>query len=141
MQRLDVSRQQGWTESTPYLDNSGLALNAQPPIAGSQSIIAISTVTDLYAEGIFMGYCIASYIDRIERGEVFVYRVLEPERATLTVSIKIGGYQISEIRRVDNMSVSEITLQTVNYWIKAYDLGSADEQDLIAWKNQIKKYD
>ncbi len=133
LQRLDTYREQGWTESAPKLDDSGLPINAPPPIPGTKTIVPITTVTDLYAEGLLMGHCVASYIGKIERGEVFVYRVLAPERATVSVTVKTAGHQISEIRRADNAPVSEFTLQAVKSWLNKYNREHGDELGLIEW--------
>jgi len=53
------------------------------PLRGTGNIVHISKVRDLLAEGEEMAHCVGGYVDRVMSGDVFIYRIFEPERATL----------------------------------------------------------
>ena len=56
-----------------------------PPVPGSKDIVPLTDARALYEEGKEQHNCVASYADRVVRGEVYIYRVLHPERATLSI--------------------------------------------------------
>lgn len=93
-----------------------------PPVAGTEAIIPITTVEDLAEEGRHQKNCVASYLRDIHRGRVFVYRMLWPERAT--VSLRVIGREtlhwvIDQVFLAQNQDPSPVTLHAVRTWFAA----------------------
>jgi len=89
----------------------------KPPVEGTQLIVPIMNNHDLYEEGKTQHHCIASYHARIFHGEYYVYKILEPERATLGIKlIRGGGYSIDQIYLKYNGIVSTATRESVIAW-------------------------
>ncbi len=76
-------------EAAAYVTNSNLSsVPVQlppPPFAGTETILPIQTIGDLYREGEEMHHCAFSYAERIVKGSEYVYRVVAPVRATLSI--------------------------------------------------------
>lgn len=89
-----------------------------PPIKGSESILPITTARELVEEGRLQHNCVASYLERVAiRQSVYVYRVLWPERCTLSVARRGTKWVISELKRTCNESPSEATRRVVEEWL------------------------
>ncbi|MDR1487917.1 MAG: PcfJ domain-containing protein [Deltaproteobacteria bacterium] len=89
-----------------------------PPITGSESILPITTARELAEEGRLQHNCVASYLERVAiRQNVYVYRVLWPERCTLSVARRGAEWVISELKRTCNKSPSEATRRVVEEWL------------------------
>ena len=90
-----------------------------PPISGNEFIQPIQTPQELAEEGRQMGHCVASYLRDIHRGRVAVYRVLAPERATLSLRV-IGRetlhWAIDQLFLARNQEPSAATHQAVRSW-------------------------
>jgi hypothetical protein len=56
-----------------------------PPVAGTAAIVPLRDALDLVAEGREQHNCVASYERLARRGDVALYKVMAPERATLSV--------------------------------------------------------
>lgn len=57
----------------------------EPPIPDTSAIIGVRSYADLVAEGREMEHCVSIRRDAIISGDSYVYRVLEPKRATLEI--------------------------------------------------------
>ncbi len=89
------------------------------PIPGSDSIIALENFDLLSEEAREQQNCVVNYRDHIAAGGMFFYRVLEPERATLSiVSNAAGEWRLDELLGARNTPVSDETRQSVARWIK-----------------------
>ena len=67
----------------------------------------------------------ATYAERVQRGGIFIYRVLRPERATLSIVRSPGGdWEIGELKRRSNAAVSPFTRQVVESWLDEYALSA-----------------
>lgn len=90
-----------------------------PPIPGSENIIALETPDSLIEEAGVQCNCVMDYATRIARGRIYLYRVLEPERATLSIKPnKQSSWQIEELLAAGNQPVSAEAWQTVEQWLK-----------------------
>jgi len=90
----------------------------EPPIIGNDLIIPITNNHDLNIEGAVQHHCIASYHKKIYLGEYYVYKILEPERATLGLKLKNGCFQsVDQIKLCCNDIVSKETLALVDEWL------------------------
>jgi hypothetical protein len=89
-----------------------------PPMPGSGDIVALETPDSLIEEARCQRNCAMSYADDIADGGIYLYRVLQPERATLSiVPGENGGWQIGQLLRAHNEPVSEATYQGVAQWL------------------------
>ena len=106
------------------LRNSLAALPC-PPLPGIKNkIVPIITKRELLAEGRIQHNCIASYAKRVIAGECYIYRVLHPSRATLSVSRQFdGSWKISELKASCNRPVDVATRAFVNEWLGRYRMG------------------
>ena len=89
-----------------------------PPVAGTATIVPICSGRELVEEGRLQSNCVASYWDRIAiRHHVYIYRVLAPERCTLSLT-RVGMRWVpSELQRACNLPVSEATRRAVAAWL------------------------
>lgn len=92
-----------------------------PPITGIEHIEPIMNSQGLRDESEQQRHCVASYHSEIVQGRYYVYRVLEPERATLGVNIlktKNGNVslRIDQIRGYKNQKVKKETEKFVLGW-------------------------
>lgn len=92
-----------------------------PPLEGTDNIVPISTISGLLAEGKEMRNCVASYIHKIKNGEIYIYKVLSPERATMSISQRFdGSWYYVELKLKRNKAVSWKTQTEVNAWLKSH---------------------
>jgi len=94
-----------------------------PPIPGSNMIEPVVNRRELYEEGFDQRNCIYSYDADILAGKRYVYRVLEPERATLSLRKVRGGWGkrraewvIEEIKTRANAQPSPETIVAAREW-------------------------
>jgi len=97
-----------------------------PPVKGSEFIVPITTVRELIEEGRLQHNCVASYIEWIALHQrVFIYRVLWPERCTLSIIRRSNKWIMSELKRACNESPSEATRRVVADWFAQSLSGNA----------------
>ena len=98
-----------WT--TPY---------PQSPIASDPNIIPLTNYRAVFIEAHTQHNCLAEYHYDLTAGEYFAYQILQPERATLTLQIKLDTktLQIDDLKLKDNRPVSKKTRSKVNKWLK-----------------------
>jgi len=69
-------------------------------------------------EGMEMKHCVGGYVDRVMGGDVFIYRVLAPERATMEVQrLPDEKFRIEQVKLYRNGKASKATLNILNQWI------------------------
>jgi hypothetical protein len=91
----------------------------KPPLADSQTIKAIRSIGELVTEGHEQNHCAATYVESIRAGRVFIYKVLQPERATLSiVRSPSGEWVLQQLRGHSNAPVKMETLVHVKKWIE-----------------------
>lgn len=97
----------------------------EPPIAGTETIVPIVTGEDLREEGKSQKNCVGGYAARIRQGGVAVFRVLRPNRATLSiVKTPDGNWIIGELRRKANAEASLETHEAVQHWLDEYQFSA-----------------
>jgi hypothetical protein len=89
-----------------------------PPDPGTDAIIPITRAADLIAEGEEMGHCASDLLEDALAGRVYVYRVLAPERATLSVHVADILYP-KQLRGLRNAPVKRATKDAVRAWLRA----------------------
>jgi hypothetical protein len=84
---------------------------------GSENIIALKSPDLVIEEAHCQRNCVISYAGDIADGGIYLYRVLQPERATLSiVPDENGRWQLGQLLRAHNKPVSEATHQAVVQW-------------------------
>jgi hypothetical protein len=89
-----------------------------PPIAGTTSIMPIRTMGQLMREAAEMRNCVASYGDRIDAGLCYIYRVLRPQRCTLSITVTENTFRIDELAGKDNCPPFPKTKRAVEWWLR-----------------------
>jgi hypothetical protein len=92
----------------------------RPPIPGIPGRIEpITSAETLVNEGEEQGNCVASYAVRVREGTTFIYRVLFPERATLSIvrHSPVGDWRIGELEAKYNSDVRDETEDFVQAWL------------------------
>jgi len=96
----------------------------RPPLDGTSTIQAIQTTQELRSEGQTQRNCVAGYATRVQERGCYIYRVLEPERATLSIIKNFGGeWRISELMLSGNRAVKQETRDAVEEWFNDAQLG------------------
>jgi len=95
----------------------------RPPIPGTTQIVPLRTPADLEEEGREQGNCVGSYVQRVQEGRVYIYRVLEPERATLSlVCDGCGNWEIDQLLASHNRKVQSVTREAVSEWLGQFQI-------------------
>ena len=89
-----------------------------PPLAGTDSIVPITSTAMLCDEGTAQRNCVASCAAQIRRKRLFVYRVLAPSRATLSISKRAGRWRIDQLEAADNVAAPRATRAAVQAWLR-----------------------
>lgn len=94
-----------------------------PPVPGTDQIVPLRAPEALVEEGRRQHNCVAGYAERVAGGDTYIYRVLAPQRATLSLVRWPGGcWQIGELLRAGNHPVSAITRRAVQTWLETHRL-------------------
>ena len=94
-----------------------------PPIPGTNSIVPLTSFAEFEEEAASQSICLdlnLSYLDRVMRGEIYIYRVIAPVRHTLSI-VKRGNncWQIAELRQAKNLARTEDAEVAVVSWLNA----------------------
>ena len=91
----------------------------KPPLAGIPTIQPILDEAGLIEEGKQQSNCVGYYGDRVRSGSVLIYKVLAPERATLSLVMSPGGqWVIGQLKLRSNQPCSELTKKHVIDWLE-----------------------
>lgn len=91
----------------------------KPPLAGIPTIQPILDEAGLIEEGKQQSNCVGFYGDRVRSGSVLIYKVLAPERATLSLVMSPGGqWVIGQLKLRSNQPCSELTKKHVTDWLE-----------------------
>jgi|SRR5690554_651965 len=88
-----------------------------PPFQGSDTIVPLASWEELLQEGNCMQHCVGSYTGMVAAGEVFVYKVTEPERLTLALRRKAHGWVLDELKGFHNAEPGSKALEAVYVWL------------------------
>ena len=91
-----------------------------PPVAGIPDVI--EPVTDnaaLWRESVEMHNCLSAphYTAAVLAGELYIYRVLSPERCSLAISMRSGRWEMRELRATCNGAPSRAVRGVVCDWL------------------------
>jgi hypothetical protein len=98
LEELDARHEEITTDYADRQKDQHLGPLPKPPIEGTETIIPLQTGSDLRDEGIAQHNCVGGHVGRVRAGTCYVYRILEPERATLSIIKTPGGeWHIDEL--------------------------------------------
>lgn len=90
------------------------------PVAGTDEIAPIRDPAALRREGVEQKHCAWSFVhDVAVRRHTYFYRVISPERATLSLQLRNGLWQIGELKGFRNASIRPQTRARVEQWLRA----------------------
>jgi hypothetical protein len=97
----------------------------QPPLPGVPGkIIPLRSQTELLAEGRQQKNCVASYANQVAARQCYIYRVLSPSRATLSIiRHSDGNWGIGELEASCNRPTDLATREFVKAWLEPHRLG------------------
>ena len=90
---------------------------AEPPVRGCDGIIPIRNVYELCEEAREQRNCVASLAWNITDGKIFIYRMISPERATVSLRQKNGVWTLDEVAAAGNQPVSTKALAAITDWL------------------------
>ena len=90
-----------------------------PPLPGTASIVPLTTAKDLKEQGRRQSNCVGSYEAAVRSGACYIYRVLRPESATLSITNSAYGWHIHALLGHANRRVKPATLLHVQKWIQS----------------------
>jgi len=127
-------------ENRPVADED--IIFPDPPIPDTSTIIGIRSYVDLIEEGQEMEHCVGIMYDQVISGESYMYRVFEPQRATLKINRCFGQdnescptwaeWEIDEFRLKNNVLPGEVAYDVVEKWLDNYstELHLIEDPDL-----------
>lgn len=89
-----------------------------PPLPGAATIVPITTAGELAREGTTQRHCVGSYAHAVRRGDLYIYRVLAPQRATVEVVLKNNEIKLGQLKLSRNRKPDAATVEAVKAWFK-----------------------
>ena len=89
-----------------------------PPLPGTELVVPITTSDALVAEGRTLHHCIGSFAARVTCGQVYVYQLLAPERATVAIVRRAERWELLEMRGDKNVIPAEPAQRAVQAWLE-----------------------
>ena len=90
-----------------------------PPFPGIPGVIEpLSTVHDIHLEGRRMKHCVRAYVGDALDQRVALYRVLRPQRATLSLVRRGSRWRVGQLRLCANGRPSADCYATVHWWLR-----------------------
>jgi len=109
-------------EQLAYARRVRLKVLGDPPYPGTEDIVPITTVDDLIEEGSQQWNCVATYAHQVQLGSRYIYRVFNPERATLCLSKTPSGWKIRELEAKRNTPAGPLTWDAVRSWMRTHSI-------------------
>lgn len=90
-----------------------------PSIREADGMKWLSTANSLVNEGVEMEHCIATYVNKAQKGVSIIFSIFDPERATLEVGKRDGKYILKEVKKKNNLEVNDSTREKIQEWLRA----------------------
>jgi len=98
-----------------------------PPVPETPSIVPITTPAMLVEEGRVQKNCAGDYMSQAARGTLAFYRVLAPQRCTLSLKKRGGRWVIDQLKATCNAQPSIGAVQAVSMWLHHSRLATEPE--------------
>jgi len=89
-----------------------------PPVPTLDGIEPITSWLELLEEGAIMRHCVGSYDRQVAEGEVFIYRMVYPERLTVSLIYRNNRWMVGEARRRRNGNPSPKVMEFIRRWVE-----------------------
>ncbi|WP_100640788.1 PcfJ domain-containing protein [Marinobacter salexigens] len=89
-----------------------------PPLAAIDGIEPLTSWLDLLDEGASMHHCVGSYDLFVADRDLFIYRMVTPERLTISLEQRNNTWVIGEVRGSRNANPSPGALDIVRRWVE-----------------------
>ncbi len=91
----------------------------EPPLPGIDGIVPLISPLELRLEGQAQHNCVETYKTRVKKGEIYIYKVMWPERATLSIVKGADGcWTRGELKKAGNGQVRSATRRFVDNWLE-----------------------
>lgn len=93
-----------------------------PPLPSGEQVEPLTSVAEILEEGQKIGNCLANktyvvnYIERIVRGEAYLYALYGPIRATIWIAWSDGKWAIEELKDEFNETPCSEALARIHQW-------------------------
>ncbi|BDA77980.1 hypothetical protein LPTSP3_g09100 [Leptospira kobayashii] len=87
-----------------------------PPVQGEEGVIPIVSRKQLFDESKSQHNCVFSYDSDILTGKYYIYRVLFPERCTLSLLHINGDWYLDQVSSAFNKEVKRETADQIEFW-------------------------
>ena len=96
-------------------------LRRHPPLClpGDGNVIAIDTAEAIATEARLQNNCVKRFAPAIASGEVYLYKVLRPHRATLSVVHTDDGWEIGEVKLSHNRHPGPKLVAVASAWLRS----------------------
>lgn len=88
-----------------------------PPVRGNDVVVAICSNEELFFESVHQRNCVNRFRVRILKGRAYIYKVMAPERCTLSIVRDEEGWSIGELYQARNRPASPKTWSQVQKWL------------------------
>jgi len=119
-----IAREWNRKQGAPIVSSYGENLPPSP-LKETKDIEHICKIEDLLEEGLLMRHCVGDFVhqDEVLRGDIFIYRVHAPERATMEVHrLPDGTFQIKQVKLYRNRKASEKTVRLLREWLNMQNI-------------------
>lgn len=89
----------------------------EPPYAGNDAISPLTTAIELYNEGISMHHCVAAFCEKVAIRELYFYRLVHPQRATLELVRDGKEWHIGQMKLACNAAPSNESRAAAEKWL------------------------
>ncbi len=96
-----------------------------PPVPGTDAIIPIRSVAQLIEEGRVQKNCAATLAPQLRAGQLAIYRVLYPERCTLSLKRHGGGWEVDQLEAANNTPALPVTACAIAEWLAGHAAATA----------------
>ncbi len=101
------------------------------PLPNDSSIIPLLSRKAIALEGNEQDNCVASYISAARRGQVYLFKVFFPERATVAVKRRRGQWYCAELKGPRNRPVRSATRTYIRRWLTRANAGNLRTSPII----------
>ncbi len=105
-------------ESPRYFEGAGKVRYPLPPVTGTRDIVPVVNYKSLCYEGMVMHNCVASYFADVTSGQYYIYKVLKPQRCTLSLVKQGKKWHLGELNAKNNLEPSIEAKWAARQWLK-----------------------
>ncbi|MBF0236686.1 MAG: PcfJ domain-containing protein [SAR324 cluster bacterium] len=88
-----------------------------PPLPATDQIQPVTTAAELSQEGRDMEHCVGSYSQLVINDNYYIYRVYQPQRATLSIRKKGGRWHLDALKQYRNHIPDDECFKVVHQWL------------------------